>query len=116
MKIKPTADVCDTDVRTLLTLDAVLGAAGFHVHTAQTAAEALDYAAVRPVDVAITEAVLSDSEPASAIHDYILFHNTRRRHSALGMLTRTDVEAAWTATNNGGLLHRASLRPRQQAS
>jgi transposase InsO family protein len=30
-------------------------------------------------------------ELASAIHDYIeLFHNTRRRHSALGMLTPTE--------------------------
>ena len=33
-------------------------------------------------------------ELASAIHDYIeLFHNTRRRHSALGMLTPTEAEA-----------------------
>lgn len=41
-------------------------------------------------------------ELATAIHDDIeLFHNTRRRHSALGMLTPTDVEAAWTARQNG---------------
>ena len=32
-------------------------------------------------------------ELAGAIHDYIeLFHNTRRRHSALGMLTPTEYE------------------------
>jgi putative transposase len=32
-------------------------------------------------------------ELATAIHDYIeLFHNTRRRHSALGMLTPTEYE------------------------
>lgn len=30
---------------------------------------------------------------ATAIHDYIeLFHNTRRRHSALGMLSPTEYE------------------------
>ncbi len=41
-------------------------------------------------------------ELASAIHDYIeLLHNTRHRHSALGMLTPTDVKAAWTARQNG---------------
>jgi transposase InsO family protein len=35
-------------------------------------------------------------ELASAIHDYIeLFHNTRRRHSALGMRTPSEVEAGW---------------------
>lgn len=33
-------------------------------------------------------------ELATAIHDYIkLFHNTRRRHSALGMLTPIEAEA-----------------------
>lgn len=33
------------------------------------------------------------SELATAIHDYIeLFHNTRRRHSALGMLSPTEYE------------------------
>src|SRR3954469_21944599 len=32
-------------------------------------------------------------ERATAIHDYIeLFHNSRRRHSALGMLTPTEYE------------------------
>jgi hypothetical protein len=40
-------------------------------------------------------------ELATAIHDYIeLWHNTRRRHSALGMLTPIEVEAAWAATRN----------------
>ncbi len=40
-------------------------------------------------------------ELASAIHDYIeLFHNTRRRHSALGMLSPTDYEAHYLKTNN----------------
>ena len=35
-------------------------------------------------------------ELASAIFDYIeLFHNTRRRHSSLGMLTPSEVEAGW---------------------
>jgi transposase InsO family protein len=35
-------------------------------------------------------------ELASAIHDYIEhFHNTRRRHSALGMRTPAEVEADW---------------------
>jgi transposase InsO family protein len=36
---------------------------------------------------------------ASAIHDYIEhFHNTRRRHSALGMLTPTEYEDLHNAT------------------
>jgi transposase InsO family protein len=35
-------------------------------------------------------------ELASAIHDYIEhFHNTRRRHSALGMKTPAEIEAEW---------------------
>jgi putative transposase len=38
-------------------------------------------------------------ELATAIHDYIQFHNTRRRHSALGMRTPSETEAAWSATN-----------------
>ena len=38
-------------------------------------------------------------ELANAIHDYIeLFHNTRRRHSALGMLTPTEYEDLHNAT------------------
>jgi transposase InsO family protein len=38
-------------------------------------------------------------ELATAIHDYIeLFHNTRRRHSALGMLSPTDYEANYLKT------------------
>jgi transposase InsO family protein len=37
-------------------------------------------------------------ELASAIHDYIeLWHNTRRRHSALGMRTPTEIEEAWAS-------------------
>jgi putative transposase len=37
-------------------------------------------------------------ELATAIHDYIeQFHNTRRRHSALGMRTPAEVEADWLA-------------------
>ncbi len=40
-------------------------------------------------------------ELASAIHDYIeLFHNTRRRHSALGMLTPTEYEDRYFATHD----------------
>ncbi len=40
-------------------------------------------------------------ELAGAIHDYIeLWHNTRRRHSALGMRTPTEIEEAW-ATRSG---------------
>jgi len=40
-------------------------------------------------------------ELATAIHDYIeLFHNTRRRHSALGMLSPTDYEANYLKTTN----------------
>jgi transposase InsO family protein len=36
----------------------------------------------------------TDRARPAAIHDYIeLFHNTRRRHSALGMLTPTEAEA-----------------------
>jgi len=40
-------------------------------------------------------------ELATAIHDYIeLFHNTRRRHSALGMLSPTEYEHLHQNTNN----------------
>lgn len=40
-------------------------------------------------------------EPASAIHDHIeLFHNSRRRHSALGMLTPTEYEDRYFATHD----------------
>lgn len=38
-------------------------------------------------------------ELATAIHDYIQFHNNQRRHSALGMRTPSEIETAWT--NNG---------------
>ena len=40
-------------------------------------------------------------ELASAIRDYIeLFHNTRRRHSALGMLSPTEYEDRYFRTHN----------------
>ncbi len=40
-------------------------------------------------------------ELASAIHDYIeLFHNSRRRHSALGMLTPTEYEDRYFRTHD----------------
>ncbi len=40
-------------------------------------------------------------ELASAIHDYIeLFHNTRRRHSSLGMLTPTEYENLHSQAHN----------------
>ena len=40
-------------------------------------------------------------ELASAIHDYIeIFHNTRRRHSALGMLTPTEYEDRYFQTHD----------------
>jgi putative transposase len=39
-------------------------------------------------------------ELASAIHDYIeLWHNTRRRHSTLGMLTPTEYENIYITNN-----------------
>jgi len=39
-------------------------------------------------------------ELATAIHDYIeIFHNTRRRHSALGMLTPAEYEKLHNTTN-----------------
>jgi putative transposase len=39
-------------------------------------------------------------ELATAIHDYIeLFHNTKRRHSALNMLTPTEYEAHYQTTH-----------------
>jgi transposase InsO family protein len=40
-------------------------------------------------------------ELASAIHDYIeLFHNGRRRHSALGMLTPSEYEERYFQTRD----------------
>ena len=45
-------------------------------------------------------------ELAMAIHDYIeLWHNPRRRHSALGMRTPTEVEAAWLETSKTPVPH-----------
>ncbi len=50
-------------------------------------------------------------ELASAIHDYIeLFHNTRRRHSALGMFTPSEAEAAWAARKNRIVLEPGAAR------
>jgi putative transposase len=49
-------------------------------------------------------------ELATAIHDYIQFHNTRRRHSALGMRTPAEIEAAWTATGNGTVVEAGRAR------
>jgi putative transposase len=67
-----------------------------------------------PYDHAVVEAFWPDagraSQPrvlearialASAIHDHIeLFHNARRRHSALGMLTPTEYEGRYFHTRN----------------
>ena len=61
MRANPQVMVCDADAWTLRALQVVLGSAGFQVHATRTAAEALDYAALRPVDIAITETVLPDS-------------------------------------------------------
>jgi putative transposase len=45
-------------------------------------------------------------ELASAIHDYIeLWHNTRRRHSSLGMLTPSEIETAWATAHDNGVAH-----------
>ena len=38
-------------------------------------------------------------ELATAIHDYIQFHNNRRRHSSLQMRTPSEIELAWTTAN-----------------
>lgn len=44
-------------------------------------------------------------ELASAIHDYIeLWHNIRRRHSSLGMLTPSEIEAVWAAAQDSAVL------------
>jgi hypothetical protein len=48
-------------------------------------------------------------ELATAIHDYIeLFHNTRRRHSGLGMLTPSEVETGWLKSQDERLLARTA--------
>ena len=46
-------------------------------------------------------------ELATAIHDYIQFHNTRRRHSALAMRTPAEVEAARVAAEQHGAVVKA---------
>jgi putative transposase len=43
-------------------------------------------------------------ELASGIHDYLQFHNTRRRHSALGMRTPSEIEAMWLNAHDERLL------------
>ncbi len=44
-------------------------------------------------------------ELASATHDYIeLWHNTRHRHSALGMLTPTEIEERWVKSQRRSLV------------
>jgi two-component system, OmpR family, KDP operon response regulator KdpE len=60
MRTDPNVMVCDTDAWTLHALQVTLGCAGFQVHATRTAAEALDYAALRRPDIAITETVLPD--------------------------------------------------------
>lgn len=55
-------------------------------------------------------------ELASGIHDYIeLWHNTHRRHSALGILIPFEIEAAWTAVENGSLIEADHAKPAPQA-
>ncbi len=49
-------------------------------------------------------------ELATAIHDYIVFHNTRRRHSALGMRTPSEIEAARADPENGAVAQAAMAR------
>jgi transposase InsO family protein len=48
-------------------------------------------------------------ELATAIHDYISFHNTRRRHSALGMRTPSEIEAVWATAANNSIVVQAEL-------
>jgi transposase InsO family protein len=43
-------------------------------------------------------------ELATGIHDYLQFHNTRRRHSALGMRTPAEIEAGWLKSQDERLL------------
>lgn len=51
-------------------------------------------------------------ELATAIHDYIQFHNTRRRHSSLAMRTPSEIELAWTTANpTVGQPHLAKTAP-----
>jgi len=50
-------------------------------------------------------------ELASAIHDYIeLWHNTRRRHSALQMRTPREVEDQWLAQTNSPVAKAGTAR------
>lgn len=52
-------------------------------------------------------------ELAGAIHDYIeLWHNPRRRHSALGMRTPDEIEASWLASGSADNIPGSPLTPR----
>ena len=67
---------------------------------AQEAIEASDDAPLSQEQKRLIRDSFTRIEPASAIHDYIeLWHNTRRRHSALGMRTPIEIEHAWTLNN-----------------
>jgi len=55
-------------------------------------------------------------ELATAIHDYIeLWHNPRRRHSALGMRTPDEVETAWLAANSASTIEHPARDERSAA-
>jgi two-component system, OmpR family, KDP operon response regulator KdpE len=54
--------VCDDEPQILRALRVILRDAGFEVHTAATAEEALDAAAVRPPDAAIVDLILPDRD------------------------------------------------------
>jgi two-component system KDP operon response regulator KdpE len=58
----PRVLVCDDELQILRGLKIVLRDAGFHVIVAQTAAEALDAAALHPPDAAIVDLVLPDGD------------------------------------------------------
>jgi len=58
----PRVLVCDDEPNILRALKVVLREAGFEVETAETAAEALDSASVRPPDAAILDLVLPDGD------------------------------------------------------
>ncbi len=53
-------------------------------------------------------------ELANAIHDYLVFHNTRRRHAALGMRTPPKSKPRGLLATMALLPERGSLRPLQR--
>jgi two-component system KDP operon response regulator KdpE len=59
---RPRILVCDDEPQILRALRVILRDAGFEVHTAATAEEALDAAAVRPPDAAIVDLILPDRD------------------------------------------------------